>query len=183
MARITALVLAAVVCTSGLSGCAASKRVYDKSYLRAAAVGGTDKKTLTLTFYDEDSAVIGIGDDIDSAKHDAELQIGKEIFTGHTEIVITDENDVAERLQYFLNDWKVSPTCVVAVGQDGSELLQNTDAEILLGSVKQAKEQKIAPDCDIITVLGKLLRSEPAQTAELSEYGFAGTRVIAADQF
>ena len=84
MARITALVLAAVVCTSGLSGCAASKRVYDKSYLRAAAVGGTDKKTLTLTFYDEDSAVIGIGDDIDSAKHDAELQIGKEIFTGHT---------------------------------------------------------------------------------------------------
>lgn len=183
MARITALVLAAVVCTSGLSGCAASKRVHDKSYLRAAAVGGTDKKTLTLTFYDEDSAVIGIGDDIDSAKHDAELQIGKEIFTGHTELVITDDNDVAERLQYFLNDWKVSPTCVVAVGQYGSELLQNTDAEILLGSVKQAKEQKIAPDCDIITVLGKLLRSEPAQTAELSEYGFAGTRVIAADQF
>lgn len=159
---------------AAFSGCSASERVHDKSYLQSASIEGTDKKTLTLSFYGEDSVVTGIGESIDSAKHDAELQLGKEIFTGYTELLILDNAENTERLEYMLNEWRVPPSCIIATG-NGSELLKSVSAEKLIGSVKQAKEKSA---CDIVTVLSKLLHSEPAQTAELSERGFAGMRTV-----
>lgn len=177
MRKFAAFLPAVMIFSASLTGC--SGHIHDKSYLQAVSVVGKEKTTLTLSFYGEDSVVIGIGDDTDSAKHDAELKLGKEIFTGYTELVIIDDVENAEKLEYFLNEWKVPPSCITASGS--SELLQNVSADKLIGSVKQAKKQGTAPECDIITVLSKLLHSESAETAKLSEEGFEGVKKISSD--
>lgn len=177
MRKIAAFLPAVMIFSAALTGC--SGHIHDKSYLQAAAIEGIDEKTLTLSFYGEDSVVIGIGDDTDSAKHDAELKLGKEIFTGYTELAILDNEENAEWLEYLLNEWRVPPSCIIASGS--SELLQNVSADKLIGSVNEAKKQGTAPKCDIITVLSKLLHSESAETAKLSESGYDGVKTISSD--
>lgn len=178
MRKFAAFLPVVMLFSAAMTGC--SGHIHDKSYLQAVSVEGKEKTTLTLSFYGEDSVVIGTGDDTDSAKHDAELKLGKEIFTGYTELVILDNEENAERLEYLLNEWRVPPSCIISMG-NGSELLQNVSADKLIGSVKQAKKQGTAPKCDIITVLSKLLHTESAETAELSESGFDGVKTISSD--
>lgn len=162
-----------------LTGCASSGRVHDKEYLRAVAISGDDRKELTLTFFSEDKESVSVsGEDIDSAIEEAELVTGKAVFTGYTELVILGDCNCTEVLSYLLNEWKVSPSCLVAHSRNGASLLRDRDAEQLEGAVKEAAEQGKVRNSDIITVLGRLLDDSEAELPEIHKSGDITTCVI-----
>lgn len=166
-----------VVFTS--TSCASTGRVHDKSYLRAVAVSGENGGDLTLSFFSEDEALTVSGKNMDDAKRNAELRKGTPVFTGYTELVIVDGSPCMDVLEHLLNEWKVSPSCIIVHSQNGTELLEECDSEQLLGMVKQAVKQGKAPECDVITVLGRLCGDgEPAEIAELSSGGAEGKYFI-----
>ncbi len=159
------------------TGCASGK-IHERSYLRAAAVMKGADCGLTMSFYDEDEAVSAFGENMDLARSNAELKNGKPVFTGYTELILVDDMDCHEYLEHMLNDWKVSPSCIVAYCENGKELIEKSSAEQLAGIVRQAVRKGIAPECDIVTVLGRLCNGHSAEVAELYTDGTAGSRVI-----
>lgn len=160
-----------------LTGCASGK-IHEKSYLRAASVSGENGSELVLAFFDDDEAVEASGENTDDAEKTAELMTGKPVFTGYTELILIDGTDCKERIVHMLNQWKVSPSCIVAYCGSGGELLKKRDTEKLIGTARQAAEQGIAPKSDVITVLGKLCMGHTAEIAELYPDGTAGSHII-----
>ena len=161
---------------SASSGCA-SGRIHERSYLRAAAVSGADNSSVTFSFYDE-GVISAQGEDIDSARSCAELKNGRAVFTGYTELLIVDGTDCCKLLEHMLNSWKVSPSCMVVYSSDGGKLLEEYSAEQLRGIAEQAVKKGISPECDVITVLGKLCTGQCAEVTELHSDGTAGSRII-----
>jgi len=169
---------AALMC---LTGCSSGGLVHDKAYLRAAAVSEGTETRLTLAFFsEEDETVTVSGGSIDEAVSEAELRVGKPLFTGFAEMVILDENSSgsAEIMEHMLKEWKVSPECIIACSKGGMALLENESAERLSGSVKEAVRQGRSPDSGLVNVLGKLLRDGEAEVAELSGSGADGAATI-----
>lgn len=159
-----------------LTGCAATGLVHDKHYLRAVSITVGSETELTMTFFTDDKqAVTAKGKDISTAMKNAEILTGKPIFTGYTELVVLGGCEYEETLEILLNDWKVSPSCIVAHSGNGGRTLAENDTEELTGSIKRARDQGKAPECDIITVLGDLLdEKSSAEIAELHENGTVG---------
>ncbi|MCM1132184.1 MAG: hypothetical protein NC340_01800 [Ruminococcus flavefaciens] len=161
-----------------LTGCSSHGNVSTKAYLRAMALDGNK---LTLAFYSEEQEAITVtAENPAEAKEIAELSIGKEIFTGHTELVILKNCDNLETLDFMLHEWKLSPSCMIAKPKyNGRMILAQADPENLTGSIKIAQKQELSPKCDIITVLSDLLGEDnKAEVAELSEKGFCGVAEI-----
>lgn len=161
-----------------LTGCSSHGNVSTKAYLRAAALDGNK---LTLAFYSEEQETITVtADNPAQAKEIAELSIGKEIFTGHTELIMLKNCDNLGTLDFMLHEWKLSPSCMIAQPEyNGRMILAQVEPENLTGSIKIAQKQNISPECDIITVLSGLLgENESAEVAELSEKGFCGVAEI-----
>lgn len=166
-----------VICAGmiSLTGCEASGLVHDKHYLRAVAISGGTETQLTLEFFTGNEEVTVTGKDISTAIKNAEILTGKDIFTGYTELAVLGNCDYRETLELLLNDWKVSPSCVIAHSDEGGTILSERGTETLTGSVKRAQKQGKAPDCDIIKVLGDLLdEKSSAEIAELNESGIVG---------
>ena len=136
----------------GTTGCAAGK-IHERSYLRAVSVSEKDGIGLTMRLFSAEEAVTASGSSIDEAKNRAELLTGEPMFTGYTELLVVDGKDCRDILGHMLNEWKVSPSCMVVCSSDGRALLEQNDAELLMGMTEQAVKQGIAPECDIITVL------------------------------
>lgn len=175
--RYAAIITAIIFSTAMLSGCSETDHVHDKKYLRAISLDGDEHKKAVFAFYTEEDKVIHAeGDSIEAAGKAAELECGKEFFTGHTELVILNDCDYKETLEFLLNDWKVSPSCLIVYGgEDCSEILKNNSAEELADSVKTAAEQEKAPECDIVTVLSGLFgESGSAEVAALDKDGVEG---------
>ena len=159
--KIKILLVSLIIITS-FCGCESNGRVHDKNYLRAVSVSGNEEKT------EDGKYITTSGKDIDSAKKLAELQTGRKIFTGYTEMIFIDNINTTDTLTYMLHKWKVSPSCIVAyAGENAEEIFENSTVERLCGSVKTAVKQGSSPKCDIITVLGELLDNE--KTAEIAE--------------
>ena len=159
------------------TGCAAG-RIQEKSYLRAASVRTGSVTELTLAFFDEEDTVTAEGADISAAIKEAELKKGRSIFTGYTELIIEDGQNSRELLEDMLNVRKVSPSCRVVYCENGRQLLEERDAEQLIGTADQAAKQGIAPESGIITVLGELCARGTAEVAGLSTDGAAGRHII-----
>ncbi|MDO4864732.1 MAG: hypothetical protein Q4A05_11235 [Ruminococcus sp.] len=161
-----------------LTGCASDGSVSNKSYLRAAVIG---RDSVTLAFFSEEDEVVTVAaDSPEAARTAAELAGGHSIFTGYTELIILDGCDSAATLDFMLNEWRVSPSCIVAcpVG-DGAALLADRGADELEGAVKVAQSQELIGRCDIVTVLGGLLGDgKAAEVPALSREGFVGTSEI-----
>lgn len=175
------LFFTALLAFIGASGCSAEKAVHDKSYLRAVSIYGDEEKNAVFSFYSEDSdSIRASGDSIDSACKAAGLKCGKDIFTGHTELVILGECDYAETLEFLLNEWKVSPSCLVAYSsEDVTDLLVENDAERIVDSIRMAQERNEAPRCDIVTVLSGLIgKSGTAEVVMLDGEGISGNYII-----
>lgn len=171
-----------IICVGmiSLTGCAESGLVHDKHYLRAVAVNEGAETELTLVFFTgNDEEITVCGKDIPTAIKNAEILTGKKIFTGYTELAVLENCDYRETLELLLNDWKVSPTCIVTHSSDGEKILSERNPEILTGSVRRAQKQGKAPDCGIISVLGELLsENDNAEVAELYADGSVGIRRI-----
>lgn len=168
---------ALLIAAAALTGCASDGNVSDKRYLRAAVIGSD---SVTMAFFSEADDVVTVSAaDPEEARSAAELAGGREIFTGYTELVILDGSDSAAALRFMLNEWRVSPSCIVVYPEGGgAELLGTRTAEELEGAVKAAREQELAGRCDIVSVLGGLLCDGSAEVPVLSRDGFAGTRTI-----
>lgn len=153
-----------------LTGCSSRGNVNEKAYLRAVAVDGG---AVTFVFFNEDEGTVAVPlGDPEKAKPAAELAIGKEIFTGHTEIVLLGDCDREEVLEYILKQWRVSPSCMAAESDGSGEvILKARNPEQLTGIIEQAQKKGIVPSCDIITVLGRILDGEPENIPLLSVYG------------
>lgn len=175
------VLLTTVVLSFALTGCASYDEVYDKNYLRAISFEENTNKKVVFSFYDNNAELLSeSGSSFDEIRSNAELECGKTIFTGHTELIILGECDYAETLTFLLKVWKVSPSCLVAYGgKQASELLNSDNSEELADSVRKAVEQGISPKCDIITVLSGLLgNGKSAEIAEITENGIKDSHII-----
>ncbi len=178
MTKKLALLFLTIMTAFCFCGCESNGRVHDKNYLRAVSVSGKDEKTVTFTFFSKDGRYITTsGKDITSAKKLAEIQTGRKIFTGYTEMILIDDLNGIDTLEFMLHKWKVSPSCIVAyAGEDSEEIFGNSTIERLSGSVHNAVKQGKAPECDIITVLSELLSDE--KTAEIAEITSDGATAV-----
>lgn len=161
--------------------CESNGRVHDKNYLRAVSISGKDEKTVTFTFFSKDGKYITTsGKDITSAKKIAEIRTGRKILTGYTEMILIDDFNSIDTLDFMLHNWKVSPSCIVAyAGENSEEIFGNSTVERLCGSVHNAVKQGKAPKCDIITVLSRLLGDEKsAEIAEINSDGVYDVHMI-----
>lgn len=142
-----------------LTGCGSDVYVDDKLYLRGAAVDGSK---VTFAFFSEEDGVISVeGETISDAKNAAELELGKEIFTGHTELVILSGCDREKALEYMLHDWKVPPSCRVwGTDKSGEDILRQRRVEELVGIIDMEQKKGLLGRCDIITTLKNCLINE-----------------------
>lgn len=148
------LILFSILSVITLTACGSQGNVSRRAYVRTAAVDGN---TLTLAFFSGEEPVSVSADDLEKAQSKAEVEIGKEIFVGHTELILLSGCDEREVLEYIFRKWKPSPSCMVLkVGENGGEAVKNRDPEELSGAVKVAVEQGKLPECDMLTVLANI---------------------------
>jgi len=159
---------AALIC---LTGCSSGGRIHEKAYLRAVSADCDDETELTLAFFADEKPVTVSGGDMADALRAAELSIGKEIFTGFTELVILDGKDAAgaETMEYMLKEWRVAPECIVAYSGSGRALLTKEPPERLSGMVREAVRQEEAPGSGLVRVLGRYFKDGRADAADLDE--------------
>ncbi len=173
--------LAAVVGAVMLTGCKSSDRVHDKNYVRALAVAENDGKTAVFDFYDEESEPYSAkGEDFDKLRENTELGLGKTLFTGHTELILLGDCDFTASLEFLLNEWKVSPSCLVVYSDEKEWYnIEKGDTDVLADSVRKAVKQGRSPECDIVTVLSGLLSEEGFAEIPLADSdGLDGTYII-----
>ena len=177
--RLAALLLVPMLVLN--AGCGEAGHVHSRYYVRAIAVSGNDQKMLAFDFYNEDAEPFRqTGESFDSIKKAAEISLGKEIFTGHTELILMKDCEYTEDLVFLLREWKVSPSCVV-VYADGSikRITESVDGKRLADSVRKASDSGEIPVCDITTVLSGLLSEKAEATAaKADEKGFSGSIII-----
>ena len=146
-------IILSIIAVLSLTSCG-TRQVHDKYYVKTLYISGKDRMTAKMTFFNNDSAAItASGSAFDEIKEKCELSSGKSIFTGHTEVIVLNDCYARETLDFMLNDWKVSPSCRVVLAS------KNADS-ITADVIDIATEQKKAPQCDIITILSDLNRSE-----------------------
>ena len=170
-----AIFAAAALCC--LTGCASTGLVHDKNYVRAAAIDTTGGVTVTFAFFADQEPISVTGDSVDDALETAQLRTGRQLFTGYTELIVLNTDTPADVLEHMLEEWKVSPSCLVAFSDD-SELLLNNPPEMLHGSVQEAVRMDKISDCDMLTVLESLLNSGSAQIPDLTAQGASGTVTV-----
>lgn len=160
-------IILAVMCIF-LTGCSTGIDVNEMAYVRAVAV---DSGNVTFAFYLDEQVISVSADSLESAESAAELALGKKIFTGHTELVILNECDERETLEYMLSEWKAPPSCRVANGENAVEILKNRKAEEIVGVIETAEEKYLTEKCDIVTVLGNFLNGENGDLPLLTDEG------------
>lgn len=152
------LILFSILSVITLTACGSQGNVSRRAYVRTAAIDGN---TLTLAFFSGEETVSVSADDLEKAKSKAEVEIGKEIFVGHTELILLSDCDNHEILEHIFRQWKPSPSCMVLeINENGGEAVRNRDPEELTGAVKVAIEQGKLPKCDIINVLANISEKE-----------------------
>lgn len=160
-------IILAVMCIF-LTGCSTGIDVNEMAYVRAAAIEGDN---VTFSFYLEEQVISLSADTLEDAKSAAELALGKEIFTGHTELVVLGQGAERNTLEFVLNQWKVPPACRVAYAENVGEILKKRKAEEIVGILKRAEEKNLTEKCDIVTVLGKILNGENGDLPLLTDEG------------
>lgn len=151
-----------------LTGCSTGADVNETAYVRAAAV---DSGKVTFSFYLDEKVISVEADSLESAESAAELAVGKEIFTGHTELVILSDCDKKGVIEYMLRQWKVSPSCRIAEAENGMEVLKKRKAEEIADVLAKAEEKGVTEKCGIVTVLGQFLKDGTAELPFLNGEG------------
>jgi len=162
-----------------LSGCT-NQEVQKKAYLRDISISGNEIKTVSMSFYNEDSKPTKTqSQNFDGILENSEVLNGKTIFTGHTELIILDECDYTETLRFMLEEWKVSPSCMIIYGgEDSGKIIASSDSEYLANSVRTAVKQKKIPENDIITVLSSLLQNNQCEIPVITSDGNFASGII-----
>ncbi|MDE5946982.1 MAG: hypothetical protein K2G63_06755 [Oscillospiraceae bacterium] len=162
-----------------LCGCT-YQEVHQKAYLRNISVSGDDIKTVFMNFYNEDLSPAKTENcDFESILKNSEILSGKSIFTGHTEVIILGDCNYTETLKYILEEWKVSPSCLIVYGGENSgNIIENSDSDTLADILRTAVKQKRIPENDIITVLSSLLKNNQAEIPVITSDGNLDKTII-----
>lgn len=117
-----------------------SSEVRDRAFVQSIEIK-QDKNTIFAdikTFNNQDDYV-GIGDDIQSCLDNAELKQGKDLFTGHTELLIFQQDSFSfDILEVLVKERLISPNCPVILSSIEVNDFQNV-LEILKSYDKQSK--------------------------------------------
>lgn len=155
-----------------MCGCT-HQEVQEKAYLRSMSVSGNDFKTVSMNFYNKDSEPTKAeNQSFDGILENSEVISGKSIFTGHTELIVLGECDYTETLRFMLEEWKVSPSCLIVYGGNNSgNIIENTDSGQLADSIRIAVKQNKIPENDIITILSSLLKNNQSEIPAITSDG------------
>ena len=166
--------LAAAAAVLSLTGCGNTQEVQNKSYLRAVSIN--KEITAVMAFYSETEENFSAhGNDLEELKDNAEISLGRTLFTGHTEMIVLGDCDYTETLTFLLNEWKISPSCMIISGDESA----CRNASQTVDSVRRAVEKNEAPECDIVTVLSALLSENGSAEIPLFNNGeLEGTKTI-----
>ena len=132
------------------TGCNSAGQVYTRNYLRSISF---DSENIIMTFFYDD--MIKFSSDMKNAKQSAEEITGREIFTGHTELVVLNNCDEISILAFLLNEWKVSPDCTVIF--DSGDILEKKDTDDITGTVKILEKENKTDKSDIVSTLSRLI--------------------------
>ncbi|MDD6279243.1 MAG: hypothetical protein ACI4JE_06720 [Ruminococcus sp.] len=142
------LIIPAVLSFALLSGCS-PVNVQERQYLRAVKIDGSKYE---FTFFGESGDICEAeGETPDEALRSAEIQLGKEIFTGHAELAVLGSCNKTDTLCMLLNEWKFPPSCLV-IYDENADLSQ---AGQLIDALRLQIDKYALPDCDIVTELGR----------------------------
>lgn len=140
-------ILSALISMIMLTGCA-SGNISNREYIRGIYIGADE---ISVGFYGEDREIFSSENDSpETICETAALALGKEIFTGHTELIVLGDCDRRKVLEYLLREWKVSPSCVVI---SGDELPENDKIEQTAESVRIAEKMNDEKSHNIVAVL------------------------------
>lgn len=155
-----------------LCGCT-HQEVHERAYLRGMSVSGNNPKTVSMNFYNKDSKPTNVqNNSFDGILENSEVKSGKAIFTGHTELIVLGECDYTETLRFMLEEWKVSPSCLIVYGGNNSgNIIENSDSGQLADSIRTAIKQNKIPKSDIITILSSLLKNNQSEIPAINSDG------------
>ena len=137
------------------------------------SVSGNNPKTVSMNFYNKDSKPTNVqNNSFDGILENSEVKSGKAIFTGHTELIVLGECDYTETLRFMLEEWKVSPSCLIVYGGNNSgNIIENSDSGQLADSIRTAVKQNKIPKSDIITILSSLLKNNQSEIPAINSDG------------
>ena len=137
------------------------------------SVSGNNPKTVSMNFYNKDSKPTNVqNNSFDGILENSEVKNGKAIFTGHTELIVLGECDYTETLRFMLEEWKVSPSCLIVYGGNNSgNIIENSDSGQLADSIRTAVKQNKIPKSDIITILSSLLKNNQSEIPAINSDG------------
>lgn len=127
-----------------LSGCFGGREISKRSFVQIIGIE-KDKEIYNVSlqlFRSESSdgtpdvtkanaeAVTGRGSTVSEAMSEAALKTGKELFTGHTKLVVFGDglNDPSDELEYLYSE-KLSPSCPVVYSREPSEITDTLSEE------------------------------------------------------
>ena len=79
----------------------------------------------------------------------------------------------------MLEEWKVSPSCLIVYGGNNSEkIIENTDSGELADMIRTAVKQNKIPESDIITILSSLLKNHSSEIPAITSEGSFESKII-----
>ncbi|MDO5560966.1 MAG: hypothetical protein Q4F95_15395 [Oscillospiraceae bacterium] len=148
------LMLLAVIAMFSMSSCSDSLEVRDRKFVQSAGVS-LDGKKVNVTVrvfdgFDETVAYTGSGKNFEDAIDDSEKYQGKDFYTGHMELLVTDKSCTNELLSQIIKA-NVSPSCLILDNSDPLDYVAENETikivEILHTAVRNhLREEKTICD-------------------------------------
>lgn len=110
-----------------------SSEVRDRAFVQSIEIERDSNIIQTnIKTFGVDDCYVGIGENIQTCLDNAQLKQGKDLFTGHTEIIIFHEDSFSlDILETLVKERLISPNCPVILSS-----IEVTDAQNTLDSLK-----------------------------------------------
>lgn len=130
-----------------------SQEVRDRAFIQSISIQSDSNNVYTsVKLYGDTNIYKGIGNDIETSLQSAETRQGKVFFSGHTEMIIFQEDSFSnDILKYIVKYKKISPKCSVVVSS--GEVLDTETAYSILETYDRLNEVNITTASDIVKEL------------------------------
>ncbi len=180
-----AALITACAFSTALTGCITeTTEVRERAYVQTMVVSESYglKELILYPFADMGEVMYGMGGTVSAAVEDAAVSTGKEIFSGHTELICISSPVLTKELEECLNHYRISPSCQIMYLHKLS-LPEGTDTTLLTDSIAMEGEKGKIPYTDLFTVLSEIKNSDSSCLMPvLSEQGF-GMGIISEGSF
>lgn len=166
-------ILTAAVLTLLLCGCSHKTEVRDKGFVRTIGCDNGDEQSVAVFLYGEDKAIDGKGSTIYSALENAEVTQGKNLFTGHLEMLVLSPGGIKDKLSVMIKNNRISPSCAIVMTSENA-----------VGAVKDRKETEISDILKSSSRKGKVSRKNISEVLNdlLEEDSMAAIPILKDDK-